>query len=112
METKVCTKCGEEKPLDEFSRFKTPRGAPPWFKSVCKKCCNANKKRNRDRTDSRRRYAKDREILPDALVAKHLHMRVADCTPELIELKREQILTRRITKQLTTLIKEQNHGTE
>ena len=37
METKVCTKCGEEKPLSEFYRLKSSKDGR---RSACKKCSN------------------------------------------------------------------------
>jgi hypothetical protein len=38
METKICTKCGEEKALTEF--YTTNRNNKPYILPSCKKCCN------------------------------------------------------------------------
>ena len=46
METKICTKCGEEKPLDEFRRNKRYTNG---IYSRCKQCeYDYNKQRNLD----------------------------------------------------------------
>lgn len=48
METKVCSKCGEEKSLDSFYRQKTSKGG---IRNRCKKClsaeCNKYREKNR-----------------------------------------------------------------
>lgn len=38
---KVCTKCGEEKPICDFS-FKRPTGRKPGYQPRCKSCCNVD----------------------------------------------------------------------
>ena len=44
--------------------------------------------------------------LTDSYVANNLVLPVAECPPELIEMKREQLKLKRLTKQLETVIKE------
>ena len=46
--------------------------------------------------------------LKDSEVASMLHMRVGDCTKELIQIKREQVLLFRAIKNLNKTLKEQN----
>ena len=43
METKICTKCGEEKPLSEF--YKTVKRGKAHIKAECKKCNNLRSKK-------------------------------------------------------------------
>jgi hypothetical protein len=57
------------------------------------------------RAHAKKRYASYSEYLPDAQVANRLRMPVAECPPELIELKRQQLAIHRITKQLKKEIK-------
>jgi len=50
METKICTKCGEEKPLGGFhpdKRLKIP------FRSQCKACVNARRKQHTKKNSER-----------------------------------------------------------
>lgn len=131
---KTCTGCGEAKELSEFSRNKTK---PDGFKSECKKCEAAYRAKHREklnakaakwRADNRERERawckKWRDSRPDkqkeigtkrtsnltaSYIATSLKMKVSNLTPELIELKREQLLMRRATKQLT---KEIENGTK
>lgn len=66
METKICTKCGEEKPatLEYWSKHKTGKGG---LKSYCKGCKKAHDKEYRKinsellRQKDRDKYASDRE---------------------------------------------------
>lgn len=44
METKVCTKCGEEKPLDGFHRSRKMADGRQWW---CKECIGANNRARR-----------------------------------------------------------------
>ncbi len=60
--------------------------------------------READREKNRARAARCRDTLTDGFVANRLKIKSAP--PELIELKREQIKIRRITKQLQQTIKE------
>lgn len=66
--------------------------------------------REKQKAAGRAHWQKISENLGDTFVLSCLHMKAAP--PELIELKREQLLAHRMTKQLTNLLKEQNHGTE
>jgi len=50
--------------------------------------------------------------LQDGYLARLIGIPVADCPPELIELKREQMAVSRMTKQLENIIKEKSNGTE
>ena len=49
------------------------------------------------------------ESLPAPYVASRLGMKTAECQPELIELKREQIAMLRLVKQLNKVIKEKTN---
>lgn len=55
---------------------------------------------------------RQRANITDGYAAAKLGLPLSECPPELIELKREQLLVHRMTKQLTNLLKEQVHGTE
>ncbi len=52
------------------------------------------------RAEAVARSARAREQLSDAYLAARLKLPIADCTPELIELKRQQLTVSRLTKQL------------
>lgn len=45
METKVCTRCGKELPVDEFYNVKYKGKAPKYQYSICKKCTSIEQKR-------------------------------------------------------------------
>jgi len=133
METKKCTKCGEEKELNEFPNCKTGKNGKH---SACKKCHRqyqrdryasspekvkasvkswdaANKERrnskrsalreaNPEKVKAARSAQKSRDVinLSSYYVAGLMGLATGDCTPELIELKREQLRIHRLTKQL------------
>ena len=67
--SKACTKCGIEKPIDDFP----PRGDRPWRSSWCRKCCNAKTRRTYRIVDRwvilQRRYGLSREDF-DAMMAQ------------------------------------------
>lgn len=44
-ETKVCTRCGSEKPVDDFYKVKYKGAKPKYSYSVCKKCTSIEQKR-------------------------------------------------------------------
>lgn len=69
------------------------------------------KNREQEREQTRKWYAENKEkglerarkdvkALSPAYVARCLHIPVAECPPELIEMKREQLMLVRLTKQL------------
>lgn len=64
MQTKTCTKCGEEKPLDRFSKHKSGKYG---VQSHCKECASEYHRRyheenlEKERERSRRRYEENRE---------------------------------------------------
>ena len=163
--TKVCTKCGAEKP---FSDFYKDRSKSSGVRSICKRCSASNHARwyaenlEKVRVNSARWRAENPEKvrarvsrwraenpekakalyvqsraknpekanaytacwraknpekvkafytrrtkeLPNSYVANALGIPTRDAPPELIELKREQLFTRRLTKQLINAIKE------
>lgn len=45
METKVCTRCGKEKPVDDFYKVKYKGAKPKYSYSVCKQCTAIEQKR-------------------------------------------------------------------
>jgi hypothetical protein len=49
------------------------------------------------------------DTLTDSYIARNLHLSVAECPPELIEMKREQLKMARTVRELTNLLKEENH---
>lgn len=112
--TRVCRKCGQEKPLSEFVKDKT---CALGYSHTCKQC---NAERNRKwraanpekiREYKRKRYAanpekvreynrKWREILSDGYLRYKLKQLNLPVTPETIEYKRIQLkLYREIKKQ-------------
>ena len=44
-ETKVCTRCGKEKPVEEFYKVKYKGRKPKYSYSVCKTCTSIEQKR-------------------------------------------------------------------
>jgi len=44
-ETKVCTRCGKEKSIDDFYRVKYKGAAPKYSYGVCKKCTSIEQRR-------------------------------------------------------------------
>lgn len=142
MDCKVCTKCGVEKPLDEFGK---QRGRPL---SQCKRCRSAAssewKKANpqrvaersraweqsrrgqrnaqhrawraankdvynaRRRGDPRQTEARRAAVLAltPSYIARALCIPVPSLTPELIELKRQQLLLGRALREAKSLTKE------
>lgn len=120
MTTKKCSKCGEEKAISEF--YKDIRGKNG-RESKCRKCRNkdsanwasanrsrvnelANKHYHKD-IDKSREYYRGRNLaryrmwtitLDDVYIRKQLHergWRKEDITPEIIEVKRLEILIKR-----------------
>lgn len=103
--TRVCRKCGQEKPLSEFVKDKT---CALGYSHTCKQC---NAERNRKwraanpgkvRECKRKRYAanpekvleynrKWREILPDGYLRYKLKQLNLPVTPETIDYKRIQL---------------------
>lgn len=45
METKVCTRCGKEKSVEEFYKVKYKGAEPKYSYSVCKQCTSIEQKR-------------------------------------------------------------------
>lgn len=45
METKVCTRCGKEKSVEEFYKVKYKGEKPKYSYSVCKQCTSIEQKR-------------------------------------------------------------------
>ena len=55
------------------------------------------------------RHRTYRELITDQYAAQKLGLKKSECPPELIEMKREQLLIARMTKELDQLTKEQCH---
>jgi hypothetical protein len=161
--TKVCTKCGEEKELSEFSKCKRHKSG---ILNMCKKCCNEKNKKwrgsNPEKAKQQNNYYKKhpelvkeykrkwiennpekrklglkkwrdehkkeiieaekirkskwREMLGDIYVKDKLRRQInsigldietSDITPDLIELKRQEIRLKRIQIQLKSKTHEQ-----
>lgn len=97
--TRVCRKCGQEKPLEEFVKDKTRELG---YSYTCKHCRreHACKYRadNHEKVRETRRYL--REILSDGYLRRQLKRRNLPVTPETIDYKRIQLkLYREIKKQ-------------
>ena len=45
METKVCSRCGKEKPIDDFYKVKYKGRTPKYSYSVCKTCTSIEQRR-------------------------------------------------------------------
>lgn len=58
MNTKICSKCGEEKPLDAFAKRYDPRRSPEARYPSCKRCVYLRRKANG--TERRRSLLKGR----------------------------------------------------
>lgn len=119
MDTKRCTKCGEVKPLAEFTKDKSKRdGHSPWCK-VCERAAvaarrkaNPEKRRAREAAwraanpeKRRARHLAGRERVARGYAAQILGVPAADLTPELYEAYREYLLTKRATKALNEALK-------
>lgn len=112
--TRVCRKCGQEKPLSEFVKDKT---CALGYSHTCKQCnAERNRKWRAANPEKVREYnrkwcaanpekvleynRKWREILPDGYLRSQLKQRNLPVTPETIEYKRIQLkLYREIKKQ-------------
>lgn len=137
---KTCTKCGECKPLDTFSRqAKNKDGLSYYCKPCAYGCRKASAAKNAEHyREVARAYAKQRRATdplkrerkqiwrnknPEkqremnarasaaatpAYIAQRLRLPVATLTPDLLALKREQILNHRALKQLEQTLKEAN----
>jgi len=123
---KRCPKCGEEKPLTkEFwtvvrGRHKTQK---LYWRGICKIC---EREYERDRMDksyksnpdplrrSHRQWCqKKRDLLYDSYIVEKLkRSNITEITPELIDLKRQQLSMKRTLKQFKTWRKEHesNHA--
>lgn len=121
--SKACTKCGAEFPLSEF--WRSPRNAGG-YATACKSCSKVQhaswvgKNKDRVRCLARKHYERTpavqrnklarkssaicRERLSDSYVKKAIvqgsSLRYSDVTPEMVELKRQQLLIRRLARQL------------
>lgn len=123
MESKACTKCGAVKPLSEFYFINNEK-----TKSECKSCSLIYKKKyysknsekikkanaewdlkNKEKSDKRKkRYtivSIDKYIITQLVKQGFTNDQI---TPELIELKKEQLEIHRLSKQLKEAIKNGN----
>jgi hypothetical protein len=144
VKTKVCPKCGEEKPLtDEFwyqSKYIRNKRRYVYWRRYCKKCASkiaaqsrkkhpqkwidykkqyyqdhhdkvlfARKKRRTNNPDKykameKQRDKKNRIFLTDRYIRQCLRnagIMFSDITPEMIEIKRQQLILHRLLKQFT-----------
>lgn len=63
MESKVCTKCGEDKPISEYTkRHDRPIGVRPWCKACQRKLDNAYRKTERGEKKARKSSWKQQGI--------------------------------------------------
>lgn len=128
-ETKKCTKCGEVKAMSQFhkDRYRFD-GVNSICKECIKEKTSSYYKKNKEKqkervlkwrlenkeaySESQRKW-KEKNIgkenerkrnagfdLKDSYIVGTLRIPAKDCTPELIELKREQLRIQRLTKQL------------
>ena len=129
MKTRICTKCGEEKPetAEYFPRAKTSRGG---LNTTCKVCCNKNARKwrlenlERERENGRRWRAENPEKLRErikrskkrqvdtllpcylkTLIANKYGISHSEIGDELINAKRREIRYYRQFKQLKQLKK-------
>lgn len=139
METKRCSKCGEVKTLDAFSPQAGTRLGRAAQCKACRVSAakqryleNSEKFKERSRRwatenpekanarnarqyfknpeKTKKRVNRHREHLAPHYVASLLRLAIAELTPELFELKREQILTTRALRELKKVINEQSPG--
>lgn len=97
--TRVCRKCGQEKPLSEFVKNKT---CALGYSHTCKQCnAERNRKWRAANPEKVREYnRKWREILSDGYLRYKLKQLNLPVTPETIDYKRIQLkLYREIKKQ-------------
>ena len=60
MKTKICTQCGEEKDIKEFSVIKNRKGIKNRTNSWCKQCCSLKgRKWNNDNSEKVKAYQKE-----------------------------------------------------
>jgi hypothetical protein len=104
MDSKACTKCGAVKPLSEF----------PYKRHQCKKCAHKinelTRKKNGKKyfkSDFSKKIHKQSEVYVKNLLINQGFTR-DQITPELIELKREQLELKRLSKQLKQAVKNDN----
>lgn len=125
MNTKICTKCKEDKPLEKFAKHKRKPGKSSW----CKACIREYGKKYRDCPEKRERiilkqkkwresnrlrckksnsetYLKSRKELSDHYIklllsdsGSEFNLLYRDITPELINLKRKQLKLKRDVKE-------------
>lgn len=109
---KTCSRCGQTKALNAFYARKA---ASDGLYSHCKQCHNVacrkwqSKNAVKFETDKRSYRKSCTENIAPNFIARCLRMSVKTITPELIELKTEQLSISRTTKQL---IKEIQNGTK
>lgn len=105
MQTKKCTKCGEDKELSAFGNDKKVKSGK---KSQCKQCRIADYKENKEKYCSKARkwveenrkkknswqriyYKKLRDEVSDVYISKLIGIPLSEAPKKLIELKRIQI---------------------
>lgn len=93
---KTCTKCHKEKPLTEYSK----KGRGDRLRADCRDCNKAYNKQIYPKYIESRRIQRNKEckMLNDWYVKKSLKQNSLPTTPELIELKRLQLITKRLCK--------------
>lgn len=123
MKTKICTKCGEEKELSKFSKYKNKNYPAILIRNMCRKCRAAEdypgmkeyRQKNREKINTRQKeyYRKNREYcktydkknvinLTDRYIASsilRMPLKELQQYPELIKLKRLHIQIQRELKQ-------------
>ncbi len=104
---KVCRKCGCEKQIAMFYKNHANRDG---VGSYCKSCSNniaqafAGAHREIGRKKAKRQFDK----VGTSYVAHLIGLPVSEVSPELVEIKREQILIKRAIRELNKTLKELN----
>ena len=111
VKTKVCPKCGEEKPLTKefWYQYTKNKGRYVYWHSYCKKCCEEQAKQfylsDMGKQVKRRHHKNAVNVLGDAYVKTYIirknNIQREDITPEMIAIKRQQIILHRLLKQFT-----------
>lgn len=105
---KICTKCGEEKPLDLF--YKRLHLVDKWY-AECKACKRAHDNAHNAKLEvkvSRSAYHKNRRLDPEVIEKEHAYKYAYHRTDAYREVKREEQRVRRLNPDV--LAKERERG--
>lgn len=96
----------EQKRAQDKTRRDVKRGCPPRVpmtreqKTEKQRIRDSLKNKNRERENSRLRRWREKNPLSDGTVASRIGLSIKKCPAEIIELKREQIIVKRLSRQL------------